>query len=342
MCYQLSLKPGNKRGSQVHKDINSMQWLFRVAAKAESGGGHVSRSLLLAKAMKAKVTFSVSENSSYRTLIESNGFEVITDNEESEQYSGIWLDAYHDNFDRYRSKTKCLAIIEDHRDLYDKADIYVRPYPADFTNRPLSIELKGFDFAFIDSRFFLKRQNSVSSNVKRITVFMGRYDSVNATTSVLEVINDLPKGISVIVVTGSGAAHLDKVKEYLAKDFRHDYQLYIDIPDLCDVFAGSDILVLSGGVALLEACAVGCPAVVLNIADNQHALSEYLSREGAISYAGSYSQFRKSDFTDILRQIFSVEQRQALSNKAKVLIKESGVDDVAAALVKYSMEMSSR
>jgi len=167
---------------------------------------------------------------------------------------------------------------------------------------------------------------------------MGRYDSVNATASVLEVINDLPINISVCVVAGSGAAHLDKIKKYLSQEFGHKYKLYIDLPDLCDVFADCDLLVLSGGVALLEACAIGCPAVVLNIADNQRILSKYLSSEGAIAYAGSHSQFEKSAFADVLLQNLSFVERERISNNAKTILKNSGVSCVASVLMENSMK----
>lgn len=313
-------------------------WLFRVAAKAENGGGHVSRSLILARAMTATISFSIQNESPYRSMIEHHGFSVVTDDQEQSHYDGIWMDVYADDFDRYRSKTECLAIIEDHKDLYDRADVYVRPFPGQFTNRPEKMQLAGFDYTLIDNKFFSKNQKIISETVKTITVFMGRYDSVNATLKVLEALDSLHLTAKIQIVMGGNAAHLTAVKKYLEKDFRHDSQLLIDVPDINTLFSASDLLILSGGVAILESCALGCVALVLNIADNQIVLSEYISRMDAIAYAGHISAFDQKKFADLVTQTIPYMVRRRISDKASTLIKKSGANDIAATLTKQSIK----
>lgn len=312
-------------------------WLFRVSANAENGGGHVSRSLILASAMDADISFSVPAHSPYRALIEKQGFKAIAQDEESPFYDGIWIDAYNDNFDFYREKTRCLAIIEDHKDLYDKADLYVRPFPGEFKIRPEKIELNGFEYALVDKKFFSGTPKTISRDVSIITVFMGRYDSVNATGKILETLNTLDDRLNIQVVMGGNAAHLETVKSFLENGFRHQSTLFVDLPDLKDIFSDSDILILSGGVAVLEACALGCPSIVLNIADNQRNLSDNIAKKGAIEYAGHVSDYDEDYFRDLLKKTMPHDARLELSKKASALMGKSGASNVAHALMRFSM-----
>ena len=310
----------------------SQNWLFHVAAQANAGGGHVARSLVLAREMQGHVTFSMAADSPYTDLVAAAGFDIIALEDEQVRYDGIWVDSYQADFDRYRQKADHLVLIEDHKDLYDEADIYVRPYPGDFENHKNTDILSGFDYAFIDPKYFDVNSGKQVGEVKILSVFMGRYDSVNATQRVLESLKCLPGDFTAQIVMGTKAAHRESVEDYLQSQYKRPYTLMIDCSDLCEVYKNTDLMVLSGGVAVLEACAAGVPSVVLNIADNQQPLSRYLADKNMISYVGSFTEFDTTAFTNTVAEAMGEMVRRELAANLPGPLTPYGARNVATIL----------
>lgn len=263
-------------------------WLFRVAALSRNGGGHVSRSLVLARevAKRADVSFSIPVESPYASEIEASGFQCVSPEKESDIYDGIWMDVYEDDFERYRKKTNLLVLIEDHKDLYPDADIYIRPFPGNFVAQVRGRIWSGLGYALVNPVFFGRSAPDPKPAISTITVFMGRYDSINGVERMLGILRSIKGDFKANVVMGSSGAHLESVRTYLETAYHREYKLHIDLPDLVSIFLESDLLILSGGVAALEACALRVPAVVVNIAENQILLSRHLGDLGVVFYAG--------------------------------------------------------
>lgn len=313
-------------------DVPHQKWLFRVAASADSGGGHVGRSLVLAREMAPQVTFSVPQDSPYQAQIAASGFPTVSPEGEADSYHGIWLDTYRDDFDRYRQKTPHLAIIEDHKDLYSRADLYIRPFPGQYTKPAHGRVYEGLTHALVDPLFFTSPSSEVKEKVETVTVFMGRYDSANAATRLLRILARRTEAFHTQLVMGSSAPHLKSVRDYLENSFDRSVELHVDLPDLSAIFAKSDLLILSGGVSALEACAMAKPALVLSVAANQVPMSSALGQSGAVEYVGFIKDTSDAEIERALDTAMNHTNRQRMIDLAAKVLNGSGATRVARIL----------
>lgn len=292
--------------------INTRHWLFRVASRADQGGGHISRSLVLAKAWQDKVTFCLDIDSPYAEMVKKAGYDVITPDQEQGYYDGVFLDVYStDNFDHYRAKTDCLMILEGFKDFYDKADIYLRPFPGDYTEHGKSLILSGLEYALVDA-CYQQRDVQISDHVETVTITMGRYDSKNTTRFILEKLQTRSEKFHTNIVLGGNAPHLETVKKYLENEYNRPYNLHVDLPNLVDLYRQTDLLFSSGGVASLEACAMRVPCVVMSFVDDQKALGQFMGDKGVTLYAGHFGHTSEDHINDTINRAFNYETRQSL------------------------------
>ena len=307
------------------------KWLFRVAAKPENGAGHVSRSLVLAKSWHTDVEFVVDHDSPYTDQITRAGFACSDSEKANHGYQGIFVDSYDPELiARYRAMTDTLMIIEDHKDLYAHADIYLRPYPADFSPVEGYI-LSGLDYALIDSRFS-HPVAALNGAVETITVTMGRYDSKNATQLILSSLNERTENFSVNVVLGGNAPHLDTVKAFLTDQFSKSYNLYVDHDAMDDLFRVSDIVFSAGGVTALEAVAMHVPVATLNIVDNQIPLSRSLAAKGAVDYIGVIDDIDQAKIQNHIERLMPLSYRNAIHQAAQKTIDTKGAVRISKAV----------
>jgi spore coat polysaccharide biosynthesis predicted glycosyltransferase SpsG len=287
-------------------------WLFRPASKTEEGGGHVTRSIALAQTWLENVVFSIEPDSPFADKIKKAGFDIVYTDQEADDYDGIFIDFYEGDFELYRRKAKCLMIIEDHRDLYDDADIYLRPYDTDLKKHENAFILDGLQYALIGSTYDQKFPKN-PEQINTIAVAIGLYDSLNGTQYVLEHLNDRPENFQTKVILGANAKHRQAVTDFLENDYKKPYELIIDAPDLLDVFDTCDFVFSMGGTTSLEACACEVPSCALNLKDNQIPISTVLSNRGLLFYAGKLRS-ETDRLTETLGDIFDVSKRRSVCN----------------------------
>lgn len=302
-------------------------WLFRAASKTEEGGGHVTRSLALAQVWFAPVVFSVERDSPFADKIRKAGFDVIYTDQESECYDGIFLDFYVGDFDRYRNKTDRLVIIEDHRDLYDKADIYIRPYETALRQYQGALILNGLNYALIGGMYSTRLPKN-PRKIETVAVALGQYDSNNATYYVLEKLEQRPEKFQTIVVLGEYAKHRQMVESYLIHDYGRPYDLVINAPDLCAVYQKTDVLISMGGTTNLEACALEIPSCALNVNDNQGPISRVLRDRGLLAYAGMLGT--DDEYLEAaLDDLFDLRKREKMCKALQDALDTNGVKRIA-------------
>lgn len=311
------------------------KWLFRVASKTENGGGHVSRSLVLASAFHdTDVTFSLDIDSPYKQMVIDAGFSTTTSDKELDTYDSIFLDIYTDEFENYRKKTKCLVIIEDHKDLYNNADIYIRPYAGDFTKRP-NLVLDGLKYALINKKYAPTPPVKYNKNIETVSVSMGRYDSVNITQFILESLKSRQENFITNIILGGKALHLDTIKKYLKNEYNREYNLIIDQPDLLETYIKSDVLFSSGGVTVLEACAMNLPCTVLNFTKNQIPLSKHLDQKKLINYVGELQNINSDDLNVSIERIFNTNYQHELIKNMDGFIDTDGAKNIYVAIQEH-------
>ncbi len=315
----------------------NQSWLFRVASKAEQGGGHVARSLILANSWKENVIFCLDEDSPYLSLVAEQGYECISPTQIDEKYAGIFLDVYStEDFDFYRSKTDLLVVIEGFKDFYDNADIYIRPYTGNFSDHDGRIVLEGLEYALINPIYGLSTRK-VSHDIETITICMGRFDSKNTTEFLLNALDRLSNNFHTKIVLGSGAKHLDSVRNYIENQYSKTATLYLDLPDMVQVYQTSDLLFSSGGGTSLEAVVAKTPVIIMSFTQDQKTIANDLHNINAAHYIGEFQEMDIQGVLQAINDLMPMEKRRKLLNNAG-RIDTNGACKIYNKIVRYLSE----
>lgn len=112
-----------------------------------------------------------------------------------------------------------------------------------------------------------------------VLVSLGLTDVGAITGRVVERLLPLLGRRALDVVVGGGAPSLARLRPLAEADTR--VRLHVDTRDMAGLAAAADLAVGAGGSSAWERCAVGLPAIVLVLADNQRENSQALAAAGA-------------------------------------------------------------
>lgn len=147
--------------------------------------------------------------------------------------------------------------------------------------------LLGSQYALLRPQFALLRQHSmrrrIDPQIKQVLVTLGGVDPDNVTGRVLDVIKGawLPQDCEIVVIMGAKAPHLGSIKEQAAK-LPWPTDVRVDVANMAEVMAASDICIGAAGTTTWERCCLGLPSLSLLIAENQKKINGELTSIGAI------------------------------------------------------------
>lgn len=145
--------------------------------------------------------------------------------------------------------------------------------------------LAGPHYALLRPEFAELREYSLRRReapvLKQILISMGGVDKDNATSKVLEALRDvsLPQGCRIMVIMGAQAPWLEQVRA-LAASLSCPTEVRVNIDDMAQVMADSDLAIGAAGSTSWERCCLGLPAIVLVLAENQIESSKALQVDG--------------------------------------------------------------
>ncbi len=152
---------------------------------------------------------------------------------------------------------------------------------------PRTVVLCGTRYALLRPEFAQLRDASLerrsSPVLHDILVTMGGVDRDNATGEVLESLaaSSLASDISVTVVMGKTAPWLERVKEQ-ASTLRFPCRVLCGVSTMAELMRDADLAVGAVGSTSWERCALGLPAIVAILAENQSNAARQLEQAGAI------------------------------------------------------------
>lgn len=157
--------------------------------------------------------------------------------------------------------------------------------PGNALIRPQFAQLRAYSLA--------RRRESA---LKHLMISMGGVDADDATGKVLKALQDaaLPEGLRITVVMGGQAPWLESVRE-LASIARWPCDVRVDVTEMAQLMADSDLAIGAAGGTSWERCCLGLPALIVVLADNQRAGAYALAKTGAAHLLG--------DATDIAASI---------------------------------------
>ena len=316
--------------------MTSPHAVFRADASLAVGTGHVVRSRTLARALLARswqVTFAARDMpAGLAQALEADGIGLVALRPESSIASEpdaiatrvgpaialIVGDHYGLDADWYaamRRRTPGAVLLS----IDDLAD---RPLPVDLVvNQNLGVTtasymglvpasariLAGPRYALLRPEFarLRARGRDRDGRVERLLVFVSGADGPDVTARAVDGLRGLDRPLDVVV--GAAYPHLAALRAATARDAA--VAIHVNTDDMATLMDRADLAVGAPSSASWERCALGLPAVLVTMADNQAATARLLVEAGAAVAIGWHTTVTASDIERTVRGLSEERQR---------------------------------
>lgn len=276
--------------------------LFIANAGPAVGGGHVMRSLSLARALEqhgAECVFLAPPP--VAAILDAFAADMARDDATSlepdavaDAATGIQFDAVvFDHYGLNREEHEAVArgrpvlIIDDLADRPLAADVILDSGPARAeADYALLAEgarlLLGPQYAPLRPEFAELRDAAVARRggpVERVLIALGMTDVGGVTARVVDRLRQRVGNVVLDVVLGGGAPSLASLRRVAAHDPR--LRLHVDAQDMAQLILQADIAVGAGGSSSWERCTLGLPTLTIVLAENQRAAAFALAARDA-------------------------------------------------------------
>lgn len=331
--------------------------LFIVDAGPEVGGGHLMRSLTLARALEAQgaaVRFlgpeavaglleTFAPDVARGTFTTINPTDLVIAAAEA-PFDAVVFDHYGLSEPEHTAITqgRVTLVIDDLANRPLGADIVLDSGPdrhaADYDGlTPVAVRLLlGPSFAPVRPEFASFREPALAwrgEPVQRILVAMGLTDVGGITARVLERVRLRAHDLGLDVVVGASSPSLPGLTRIARRDTR--LTLHIDTPHMARLAAEADIAVGAPGSSTWERCTLGLPSILVVLADNQRAAARSLeSREAALIVDAADPQFDGKFDRHLTRLLIDADLRRSLAGRSAELCDGQGAERTAEVFLK--------
>lgn len=347
-----------------------MRVLFRVDASQLLGSGHLMRCLTLARQLQeqgAHLTFACRELPGAPLQLIPGDYELLRlpasyGVEESAAEAAI--DCAADSF----ALAQCVAgrqfdwCVVDHYGLdatwHQQARVMSKHIMVidDLANRALDCDLlldQGFDddsrsrytpllcspaellfgpaYALLREEFLLARVGATPrrGELQRVLLFYTGGDDGGELLKALQALVSWQQDIEVDVVIGSGHPEASRIEAFC---HAQGWQLHCQIDYMARLLAQADVAIGAAGSSSWERCALGVPALVVILADNQRALAAGLEQLGAAVSLGDSAALTQDDYRQALQGLTS-QRLLAMSACAWNVVDGLGAGRVSLAML---------
>ncbi len=131
------------------------------------------------------------------------------------------------------------------------------------------------------------------------------------------------------MVVGESNRYKDEIND---KCEQHGWKFHCQIDYMHELISKADVAIGSAGANSWERCALGVPALVVLMADNQQANADALEKIGAAVCIGEYTNTRSETYRNALIAL-DKDRLQSMSVSALKLVDGKGVDRVCEYLL---------
>ena len=323
--------------------------LFICAAGPSVGGGHVMRSLTLARALEARgasCAFRATPEAAPEVAKVLDAFAPDMARARADDgFDALVFDSYALTADDHRAlaKGRPSLVIDDLANRPLAADIVLDSGPArraeDYEGLvPPGVRLLlGPAFAPVRPAFAALRDEALARRaekgpVRRILVSLGLTDVDGITGRVAALLAPLAGEARLDLVLGGGAPSLPALWDLAARDPR--VELHVDTQHMPQLILEADLAIGAGGSTTWERCVLALPTLTLVLADNQAAAARALAASGATPWL----DVQAPDFeTALVREtralLGDAGRRAALSAASAAVCDGLGADRVAKAFL---------
>jgi UDP-2,4-diacetamido-2,4,6-trideoxy-beta-L-altropyranose hydrolase len=194
-----------------------------------------------------------------------------------------------------------------------------------------ALVLLGPEFALLREEFSRMRESTTprSGRLKRVLVFFTSGDDSGETLKALRGIEMAGLSLQVDVVLGTNQSDFTEIKRICA---RKGWKVYRHVDFMHHLISEADLVIGSGGSSNWERCALGAPAIVAVLAENQQALALALNRYGAVVCIGRKELTTPERYRDELRSL-TERSIHEMSVAALSLVDGRGARRVSEALI---------
>jgi UDP-2,4-diacetamido-2,4,6-trideoxy-beta-L-altropyranose hydrolase len=170
------------------------------------------------------------------------------------------------------------------------------------------------------------------SQFKHLLITMGGVDQVDATSKVLEALQncELPGDLRITVVMGLHAPALERVQS-LAKQMRQPTDVMINVNNMAQLMVDSDLAIGAAGCTSWERCCLGLPAVIVVLAENQRKGAIALEQSGSVKLLDSVDAI-PSTLRSMLRLYATTDALRIFSQNSCLVTDGQGASRVRDAL----------
>ena len=242
--------------------------------------------------------------------------------------------------DHYGLSEDCLAgagniaesrlVLDDLHDRKLDCDIVVNPWFA--AGRALYEDLApgarlllGTEFALIRSEFRAARASAPERSfgaIRRILVSLGGTDPGGATGRIVSEVLACVPSAEVDVMLGQAAGALQVTPD----DRIH---VLVDPPDVPALMLAADLAVGAGGGMAWERCAMGLPALIVAVADNQREQSAFIAESGAARFLGPLAASPPGAVATAVAGLVDADVRREMARRGPALVDGLGCVRVA-------------
>jgi UDP-2,4-diacetamido-2,4,6-trideoxy-beta-L-altropyranose hydrolase len=194
--------------------------------------------------------------------------------------------------------------------------------------------LLGPRYAILREEFHLQHPRMKDCGpVQSILLTFGGGNDRGATISCLEAIHPFKEDIEWIILLSSMNPHKDDILRW-GRDGGLKIRIILDAEETAAHMAAADLAITAGGMTTFETAALGVPAMILQIADNQAAIARAWQQCGYAINLGPLDCLQP----EILRQeLYALmadgERRKAMSEAGLFLVDGQGTGRVAQVLL---------
>ena len=189
--------------------------------------------------------------------------------------------------------------------------------------------LVGSTFALIRPEFaeLRARGRARDGRVDRLLVFMSGADPADVTARAIAGVRHLGRPIDVVV--GATYPHQATLRAAIASN--PAIAMHVDSDHVAALMERADLAIGAAGSASWERCALGLPAVIVTMADNQLDVGRHLVEAGAAISLGWHASVVPSDFERAIRVLCADPSRVvAMSSAAAAVTDGRGTERVVA------------
>lgn len=241
--------------------------------------------------------------------------------------------------ERLRPSARRILVIDDLADRPHNCDALLDQNLQVATDRyrgllPASCRtMLGPRYALLRPEFLKRVPGAVSSEIRRINIFFGGFDTAGMTLRAIDEIAPLlATGIVADVVVGAGAPQLEAIRARCAE---LGATVHVQTREMARLFAAADLAIGAGGATSWERCRMGVPSLVVSVAENQRAGCQALADAGAAVSLGPVSTLASGAIREAVdRLIAEPEMLQTMRQKCIALVDGRGTERVMLYLMR--------